>query len=98
MHTSRTAVTEVMRIAWRTVGAICARVAAERRATIDPFALLRRIGIDEISYKRATATSRSSSTTTPGAWSGPGPVMTSPRWSPSSSPSTGEYRLIRSAR
>jgi len=35
VHTSRTAVTEVMRIAWRTVGAICARVAAERRAAID---------------------------------------------------------------
>jgi transposase len=52
VHTSRTAVTEVMRIAWRTVGAICARVAAERRAAIDPFANLRRIGIDEISYKR----------------------------------------------
>ncbi len=50
VHTSRTAVTEVMRIAWRTVGAICARVAAERRAAIDPFASLRRIGIDEISH------------------------------------------------
>jgi len=52
VHTSRTAVTEVMRIAWRTVGAICARVAAERRAAVQPFAALRRIGIDEISYKR----------------------------------------------
>jgi transposase len=52
VHTSRTAVTEVMRIAWRTVGAICARVAAERRAAVDPLANLRRIGIDEISYKR----------------------------------------------
>jgi transposase len=45
-------VTEVMRIAWRTVGAICSRVAADRRAAVDPFANLRRIGIDEISYKR----------------------------------------------
>jgi len=52
VHTSRTAVTEVMRIAWRTVGAICSRVAVERRTAIDPFASLRRIGIDEISYKR----------------------------------------------
>jgi transposase len=52
VHTSRTAVTEVMRIAWRTVGTICARVSAEGRAAIDPFANLRRIGIDEISYKR----------------------------------------------
>jgi transposase len=34
------------------VGAICARVAAERRAAVDPLANLRRIGIDEISYKR----------------------------------------------
>jgi transposase len=49
---SKTAVTELMRIAWRTVGAIVARVWAETAAAIDPFAELRRIGIDEISYKR----------------------------------------------
>ena len=41
-----------MRIAWRTVGAIVARVWADADATVDRFAGLRRIGIDEISYKR----------------------------------------------
>jgi transposase len=49
---SKTAVTELMRIAWRTVGAIIARVWADTAAGVDQFAGLRRIGIDEISYKR----------------------------------------------
>jgi transposase len=49
---SKTAVTELMRIAWRTVGAIIARVWAETAAGLDQFAGLRRIGIDEIAYKR----------------------------------------------
>ena len=41
-----------MRIAWRTVGAIVARVWSDTEKRIDRFANLRRIGIDEISYKR----------------------------------------------
>jgi transposase len=41
-----------MRVAWRTVGAIIARVVADGRAAHDPFEGLVRIGIDEISYKR----------------------------------------------
>ncbi len=49
---SKTAVCELMRIAWRTVGAIVARVWADTEKTVDRFAGLRRIGIDEISYKR----------------------------------------------
>jgi transposase len=49
---SKTAITELMRIAWRTVGAIIARVWEETAAAADQFAGLRRIGIDEISYKR----------------------------------------------
>lgn len=52
VHTSKTAVCELMRVAWRTVGAIVARVVAEARAASDPFDGLVRIGIDEISYKR----------------------------------------------
>ncbi|MGH8973419.1 MAG: ISL3 family transposase [Acidimicrobiia bacterium] len=52
VHTSKTAVTELMRVAWRTVGAIITRVVAEARAARDPFDGLRRIGIDEISYKK----------------------------------------------
>jgi transposase len=50
--TSKTAVTELMRVAWRTVGSIVTRVSAEAVAARDPLAGLARIGIDEISYKR----------------------------------------------
>jgi transposase len=52
VHTSRTAVAALMRIAWRSVGAICKRVAADAKQKVDRLAPLRRIGIDEISYKR----------------------------------------------
>jgi len=51
-HTPKSAVSELLRIAWRTVGSIVARVVADGRAAHDPFEGLRRIGIDEISYKR----------------------------------------------
>ena len=51
-HTSKSAVSELMRVAWRTVGSIVTRVVADGRAAHDPFDGLRRIGIDEISYKR----------------------------------------------
>ena len=50
--TSKTAVGELLRIAWRTVGSIVIRVVAESRAAGDPFDGLRRIGIDEISHKK----------------------------------------------
>ena len=49
---SKSAVTELMRIAWRTVGAIIARVWADVDALGDRLDGLTRIGIDEISYKR----------------------------------------------
>lgn len=49
---SKSAITQLMRIAWRTVGSIIARVWADTAEGIDAFAGLRRIGIDEISYKR----------------------------------------------
>ena len=49
---SKSAVVELMRIAWRTVGAIVTRVAADAMVGVDRFAGLRRIGIDEISYKK----------------------------------------------
>jgi transposase len=52
VHTSKTAVAELMRVAWRTVGSICARVAADAQAAVDRLAGLRRIGIDELSYKK----------------------------------------------
>ena len=49
---SKSAATELMRIAWRTVGSIIDRVWKDTTKTFDPFANLLRIGIDEISYKR----------------------------------------------
>jgi transposase len=52
VHTSKSSVVELMRIAWRSVGSILTRVRADIDATVDRFADLRRIGIDEISYKR----------------------------------------------
>jgi transposase len=51
-HCSRSAVEELLQVAWRTVGAIVTRVVADEHARWDPLAGLRRIGIDEISYKR----------------------------------------------
>jgi transposase len=51
-QTSKTAATEMMRISWRTVGAIVARFWADCEKLQDRFAGLRRLGIDEVSYKR----------------------------------------------
>ncbi len=51
-QSSKTAITVLMRIAWRTVGAIVARYWADTAAALDQFAGLRKIGVDEISYKR----------------------------------------------
>lgn len=51
-QTSKSAACELMRIAWRTVGSIITRVWDDVEALHDRFARLRRIGIDEISYKR----------------------------------------------
>jgi transposase len=52
VRTNKTAVAELMRIAWRTVGWICERVMAEQRAARDLLAGLERIGIDEISIRK----------------------------------------------
>jgi transposase len=49
---SRKAVAELLRIAWRTVGSICERVAAEATGRRDLLAGLRWIGIDEISHRK----------------------------------------------
>jgi transposase len=49
---AKTAVTELLRISWRVVGRIVTRVSGDAQAKVDRFAGLRRIGIDEISYKR----------------------------------------------
>jgi transposase len=51
-HASKSALQELMRIAWRTVGSIITRVVADAREAKDPLEDLVRIGIDEISYKK----------------------------------------------
>jgi transposase len=51
-HTSKSALVALLRIAWRTVGAIVARVVAERGAGVDPLDGLVRIGIDELSHRK----------------------------------------------
>jgi transposase len=52
VRTSKSAVCELMRIQWRTVSAIIARVVADIDAVTDRLEGLARIGIDEISYRR----------------------------------------------
>jgi transposase len=52
VRTAKSAVMELLRISWRTVGRIVTRVSADAQAGVDRLAGLRRIGIDEISYKR----------------------------------------------
>ena len=53
-HCSKSAVRDLLRIAWRTVGSIVTRVVADAQAKTDRFTGLTRIGIgiDEISYMR----------------------------------------------
>lgn len=52
VHTSQTAVSKLLRIAWRTVGRIIRNVGDEARSRIDLLDGLRRIGIDELSYRK----------------------------------------------
>lgn len=52
VHTSRVAVAELLRVAWRTVGRMLTRVAEEAGQGVDRLAGLRRIGIDEISHRK----------------------------------------------
>ena len=49
---SKTAIQELLRVSWATVGVLIDRVVARDRAVRDPFDGLSRIGIDEISYKK----------------------------------------------
>ena len=52
VQASKTAVSQLMRVAWRTVGWICSRVTDEATQARDLFAGLKRIGIDEISIRK----------------------------------------------
>lgn len=49
---AKSAVTTLMRVAWRTVGAVITRVWADTTAHVDLLDGLTRIGIDEISYRK----------------------------------------------
>jgi transposase len=52
VNTSKTAITALMRIAWRTVRRICERVAAEAKRGRDLFQNLTELGFDEISVRK----------------------------------------------
>ena len=52
VQTSKTAVAELMRVAWRTVGWVCERVSDEAIRGRDLMAGLARIGLDEISIRK----------------------------------------------
>jgi transposase len=71
VHTSKQAVGELLRVAWATVGRIVTRVVADAEASRDRLAGLRRIGIDEVSYKRGHRYLTVVVDTTPGGWCGP---------------------------
>jgi transposase len=51
-RTSKSAVAELMRVGWRTVGSIITRAESDLSTSIDRLQGLRRIGIDEIAYKK----------------------------------------------
>jgi transposase len=51
---SKSAVAGLMRVAWRTVGSILTRVCGEVSSQRDQLADLKRIGIDEISYRKGS--------------------------------------------
>jgi transposase len=52
VRTDKTTLSGLMRIAWRSVGAIVERVCAEARRSSPPLAGVRKIGIDEVSYRK----------------------------------------------
>ena len=51
-RTDKTTVSTLMRISWRTVGRIIERVGDELSAKFDRFANLKRIGVDEVAYRK----------------------------------------------
>jgi transposase len=51
-HTTKTTVEDLMRTSWRSVNAIVTRVTDQARGKTDRLSGLRRIGIDEVSYRK----------------------------------------------
>ena len=52
-NTSASMVSQLMRVAWRTVGRILTRTVQDANSRVDLLANVHRIGIDETSYRRA---------------------------------------------
>jgi transposase len=52
VHAAKQAVHQLLRVAWRTVGRIVARVGADAEQAVDRLDGLARIGIDEISHRK----------------------------------------------
>lgn len=52
VRTDKSTLANLLRIAWRSVGAILERVTSSVRGSFDPLADLARIGIDEVSYRK----------------------------------------------
>lgn len=52
VHLSKTTLSDLVRIAWRSVGSIISRVVAERSAGTDRLDGLSKIGIDEVSFRK----------------------------------------------
>jgi transposase len=52
VNTSKRAICQLMRVAWRTVGRVCERVTGEAKRGRDLFANLERLGFDEISVRK----------------------------------------------
>ena len=80
--TARAALRELMRLAWRSVTAIAARVVCDGKARADPLGRLRRIGVDESSqekgheYSSVGQRSRQRAEALGGGWPGPGDPAT----------------------
>lgn len=52
VHTDKTTVSAFMRVSWRSVGRILERVSTDQQRGVDRLEGLRRIGIDEVSYRK----------------------------------------------
>ena len=52
VNTSKTAICHLLRVAWRTVGRICERVAADAEQRRDLLAGLTKLGFDEIAIRK----------------------------------------------
>jgi len=51
-HTALSVLTVLLRLSWRTVAAVVTRVVTERAGKVDQLEGLRRVGIDELSYRK----------------------------------------------